>query len=65
MNKAALAVVAGILLAVPGAASAVESPSADIRPKDAISAIRGEFDLGPSGVYTVATSFAPLFALSG
>ena len=65
MKKAALAVVAGILLAVPGAASAVESPSADIRPKDAISAIRGEFDLGPSGVYTVATSFAPLFALSG
>ena len=48
-----------------GSASAVDAPAADLRPKDVFFMAQRDFDLGPSGLYTVAASFRPLLEISG
>ena len=43
--------------------AALDNTAADMRPKDALYASQGDFELGASGVYTVATAFVPLLEI--
>ena len=55
----------GPWLAAAAATCSIEDVAVDIRPGNAISMAHENFELGTSGVYTVATSFSPLFAQRG